>query len=148
MKRMILPVFVLIALLVFASCTVIVKGDGERHPAYLHALSDLRLARAFLDRLTPDMQQDATETAAIAQINAAIKDIKEAAAEDGKNLNDHPPVDKRLARADRFTKTLELLNKVFNDINREEDNVFAKELKKSALGHINKARNILNGINE
>ena len=45
------------------------------HPAYLHALSDLRLARAYLDQIAwPPVQQD--EEHAIREIDAAIGEIK------------------------------------------------------------------------
>ena len=45
------------------------------HPAYLHALSDLRLARAYLDQIAwPPVQRD--EEHAIREIDAAIGEIK------------------------------------------------------------------------
>src|ERR1700684_4501590 len=62
------------------------------HPAYLHALSDLRLARAYLDPIAwPPVQRD--EEHAIREIDAAIGEIKRASIDDGKNLEDHPQVD-------------------------------------------------------
>ena len=62
------------------------------HPAYLHALSDLRMARAYLDQIAwPPVQKD--EEHAIREIDAAIGEIKRASIDDGKNLEDHPPID-------------------------------------------------------
>jgi hypothetical protein len=51
---------------------------GGKHPAYLHALSDLRAARAHLER--PDHGElRHEEKEAIHQINDAIDEIKKAA---------------------------------------------------------------------
>src|ERR1700687_2049537 len=80
------------------------------HPAYLHALTDLRHARAHLSVQTPNWRGAADEQRAIGAIDAAIREIQEAAIDDGKNLNDHPPVDERWSRADRLHRAMELLN--------------------------------------
>jgi hypothetical protein len=73
------------------------------HPAYLHALSDLRLARAFLDQIAwPPVQRD--EEHAIREIDAAIGEIKRASIDDGKNLEDHPPIDTRMRPDGRFRR--------------------------------------------
>lgn len=138
----------LTCLFLLSSCTVVVREHVNSHPFYLSALSDLRLARAFLDKLTPNEELDAVEIGAIAEINAAIKEIKEAAIDDGRNLSDHPAIDVKLGRTDRFTKALELLDKVHKDINHGEDNAFANDLKKRALKHVNRARNIIKGVAE
>ena len=69
--------------------------DPGRHPAYLHALTDLRHARAHLENLAPTHHMDKEEEHAIDEIDKAIEEIKRAAIDDGKNLNDHPPVDAR-----------------------------------------------------
>src|SRR5450432_3641401 len=66
-----------------------------RHPAYLHALEDLRAARASLER-PANVVVKWDEKQAIREIDAAIREIKEAAIDDGKNLNDHPPIDVNL----------------------------------------------------
>jgi hypothetical protein len=89
------------------------------HPAYLHALSDLRLARAYLDQIAwPPVQRD--EEHAIREIDAAINEIKRASIDDGKNLEDHPPVDARMRPDGRFRKALELLDKAHNDTARAD----------------------------
>src|ERR1700753_2160265 len=51
------------------------------HPAYLHALSDLRMARAFLER-PANVVVKWDEKRAITEIDAAIREIKEAAIDD------------------------------------------------------------------
>ena len=72
-----------------------------KHPAYLHALTDLRHARAFLAR-PAGIVVKWDENRAIRELDAAIKEIKEASIDDGKNLDDHPPVDAGLVWGDRL----------------------------------------------
>jgi hypothetical protein len=109
-----------------------------KHPAYLHALTDLRHTRAHLER--PDSgEQREEEKEAIHQIDDAINEIKKAAIDDGKDLNDHPPVDAGLDHAGRLHRAKELLEKAHQDIAREEDNSFAQGLQQRAFGHIDKA---------
>ena len=67
------------------------------HPAYLHALSDLRDARAHLEHQGND-PADHEEESAIGNIDKALDDIKKAAIDDGKNIRDHVPVDAHLQR--------------------------------------------------
>jgi hypothetical protein len=110
----------------------------DRHPAYLHALTDLRHARAHLER--PDgghLRHE--EEDAIHEIDAAINEIKKASIDDGKDLNDHPPVDSHMDWPGRLHRAIELLNKAHEDIAREEDNKFAQGLQERAMGHIDKA---------
>jgi hypothetical protein len=110
-----------------------------RHPFYLHALSDLRAARWLLAHRPGDTAVSAHEGMAIGQIDAAINDIKIAAIDDGKKLNDHPAVDgtgdwrARLHRAD------DLLHKVHADVLREEDDPAVRGLRNRAVGHIDGA---------
>jgi tetratricopeptide (TPR) repeat protein len=113
-------------------------GVAQEHPAYLHALTDLRHARAHLER--PDHGElREQEKKAIHEIDEAINEIKKAAIDDGKDLNDHPPVDARMDWTGRLHRAIELINKAHNDIAREEDNRFAQGLQQRALEHIDKA---------
>jgi tetratricopeptide (TPR) repeat protein len=143
MKKSLFSVLSLLALtFVLSSCRVVVV-EGGAHPAYLRALSDLRLARAYLNKVTDSDVVAQEEADAVASINKAIGEIKKAAIEDGKNLKDHPVVDAALDRQGRFQKALELLKSARHDINKEEDNGNAEGLKDRALGHINNAINAL-----
>jgi hypothetical protein len=110
------------------------------HPAYLHGLTDLRHARAHLDRMTDNGREDADEARAIDEIDAAIQEVKEAAIDDGKNLNDHPPVDAHWGRHDRLRRAMELLDQAHDDIDKREQDEFAHGLKHRALHHIDEAR--------
>ena len=113
---------------------------GGAHPAYLHALSDLRLVRALLARpASPDVQWD--EGAAIGEVDAAIREIKRAAIDDGKPLEDHPPIDAALHHRDRLRNAMEMLHKSAGDIEQREDNAWNNGLRGRALGHIRNAEN-------
>jgi hypothetical protein len=112
----------------------------EAHPAYLHALSDLRAARWLIAHRAADnyaMGQD--ELLALDEIAAATQEIKHASIDDGKDLNDHPPIDAHLNRSGRLHEALELLRKVRNDVGREEDDPRTRELQHRALEHIDVA---------
>src|ERR1700679_3221605 len=117
-----------------------------RHPAYLHALTDLRHARAHLARETDSGRMDREEEHAINEIDKAIDEIKRASIDDGKNLNDHPPVDAHMDRAGRFHRAMELLDKAHNDIAREEDDPSVRGLRDRALHHIDEAHHIVDHL--
>ena len=135
------------ALTVFAALLAILAIAGKPasaqqvpgpHPAYLHALSDLRLARAYLDQIAwPPVQRD--EEHAIREIDAAIGEIKQASIDDGKNLQDHPPIDVNMRPDGRFRKALELLDKAHNDTARAEDVPQARGMRDRAVHHIDQA---------
>jgi hypothetical protein len=85
----------------------------------------------------PDVKWD--ENKAIREIDAAIREIKQAAIDDGKPIEDHPPVDAKLGHRDRLRVAMELLHKAAEDIEQREDNNFAKGLRKRANEHIRAA---------
>jgi hypothetical protein len=134
------------AVLVFflAVCTALTFADDPgRHPAYLHALSDLRHARAHHERFTPSDRMNNEEQHAIEEIDRAIAEIKHASVDDGKDLNDHPPVDAHMGHRGRYQRAMELLDKAHNDIAREEDDSWARGLRNRAIGHIDEAHRIV-----
>jgi hypothetical protein len=111
------------------------------HPAYLHALSDLRAARWLIDHRPGDWQQSADEADAVRQIDASINEIKRAAIDDGKNIADHPPVDEHADHPGRIHEAVQYLKKARADISGEEDNVGLNGLRDRAIGHIDGAIN-------
>jgi hypothetical protein len=122
----------------FVSLSAVAQPPQGQHPAYLHALTDLRHARAHLER--PDHGElREQEKKAIHEIDAAIDEIKKAAIDDGKDLNDHPAVDARMDWPGRLHRALELLDKAHADIAHEEDNRAAQGLQQRAFEHIDKA---------
>jgi hypothetical protein len=123
---------------VYTAVTAAPAAARGEHPAYLHALSDLRDARAHLER--PDGgERREQERKAIEEIDAAIFEIKRASIDDGKNINDHMPVDAHLDWPGRLHRAVELLDKAHSDVSREEDNRFADGLQARALEHIDRA---------
>jgi D-alanyl-D-alanine carboxypeptidase len=114
-------------------------APAQAHPAYLHALADLRLARAMLERKGGDRAMKWDEHVAVESIDRAIADIRQAAIDDGKNLQDHPPIDAREPRAGRLHKALAALHQAREDISKEEDNAFANGLRAKGLHNIDEA---------
>jgi hypothetical protein len=117
---------------------VMVPAPGV-HPHYLAALSDLRNARANLEKKGGDRAMKWDEREAIGAIDRAIKNIKEAAIDDGRNLADHPPIDAKEPRNGRLHKALDALRAARADIDREEDNAFARGLRGRASHDIDEA---------
>jgi len=110
-----------------------------KHPGYLHALSDLRDARWNLQHRPGDVGVSEQEDIAIDEIDHAIGEIKKAAIEDGKNLDNHPQEDAHLDHPGRLHHALELLRKVHNDLSGEEDNPETRDLKHRSLDHVDAA---------
>ena len=129
-----------------ASTTIQAQPVPGPHPAYLHALSDLRAARHYLsDRWAwePVRQED---NAAIREIDAAINEIKQASIDDGKGLNDPFRIDTRLSPHDRFRKANELLYSAHNDLAKAEDVPESRGLRNRALGHVDHAHQVVDKV--
>jgi hypothetical protein len=109
------------------------------HPRYLHAISDLRTARAYLFRTDwRDIMRN--QRSAVEEIDRAIGAARNAAIDDGRNPNDYPPVDARLGWHDRFIKALELLNSAERDLSFAEDNRAAAGWRAEALQGVANAK--------
>src|SRR3984893_2596886 len=117
-----------------SACKPTVNVERGEHPYYLHALSDLRAARWMIEHRPGNWQQTVDEVEAVHRIDAAIGEIKKAAIEDGKNLEDHPPVDERNDHDGRLHVALDFLRKARQDISHDEDNRFAQGLQGRAYG--------------
>jgi hypothetical protein len=112
---------------------------GPAHPAYLHAMEDLRAARAHLARPTDNANTAWNEHVAIDEIDVALKDIREAAYEDGKDPDTVTGVDVRMDWSGRLHRSLELLRKARQDCEHFEANPEARGLQDGAVLHIEKA---------
>jgi hypothetical protein len=112
------------------------------HPAYLHAVSDLRYARALLYRedWRPVMRD---QQAAVEEIDRAIGEAKRAAIDDGKNPNDHPPIDRGFGWEGRFRKAVELLNSAEHDLSEAETNGAAAGWRNAALSNVRNAKHFV-----
>jgi hypothetical protein len=112
------------------------------HPAYLHAISDLRYARALLYR--PDWRPVMRDQqAAVEEIDRAIAEAKRAAIDDGKNPDDHPPIDRALGWEGRFRKAMELLNSAEHDLSEAETNGAAAAWRNTALTNVRSAKHFV-----
>ena len=119
--------------------TTVMFAQSGKHPAYLHALSDLRAARWMIEHRPGNWQQTEDEIAAVKKIDEAINEIKRASIDDGKDINDHPKVDENPDHMGRLHKAVDFLNKAKEDINKEEDNGVAQDLRSKANNKIEEA---------
>jgi hypothetical protein len=110
----------------------------DKHPAYLHALGNLRYARALMAHPDSGVLRD-PEKAAIDEIDQAIAELKAAAIDDGKSLDDHPGIDSHLRWIPRLNKAADVLNKAHDDVQKEEDDAATQGLQSRILEHIGKA---------
>jgi hypothetical protein len=125
----------LFAALALAGCA----SPPPKHPAYLHALTDLRDARWNLEHRPGDATVSEQEDVAVTEIDRAISELKRAALDDGKNLGNRPHEDARLDHPGRLHHAVELLLKARADVDREEDNPQAREFRNRASQHIGEA---------
>ncbi len=124
-------------LLPLASQELLAQG---KHPHYLRALSDLRDARGLLQRPNGgELRQQEKE--AIHQIDEAIGEIKRASIDDGKNIDEHAPVDAHWPWQGRLHKSRDLLDKAIADCGKEEDDPHTQGLQVRILEHLHKAHN-------
>jgi hypothetical protein len=129
--------FVLSSVFAFASVTF-ADAPGA-HPAYLHALTDLRTARWHLDQRGGSRELKASDHDAIQEIDYCIDEIKKASIDDGKNLNDHPKEDAGKDKQGHVHRARQLLEKAKKDILEKEDNQFANGLRDRAVHHLDEA---------
>jgi hypothetical protein len=112
------------------------------HPSYLRAISDLRYARALLYRQDwrPVMRD---QQAAVEEIDRAIGEAKRAAIDDGKNPDDHPPIDRGLGWEGRFRKAMELLTSAERDLSEAETNGAAAAWRNASLSNVRNAKHFV-----
>jgi hypothetical protein len=118
-------------------------GFFGHHPRYLHAMSDLRYARALLEQMdAPNVMAD--EQNAVRELDAAIHEIKEAAADDWKLVGEHPKVDtSKWDHRGRLHEALKVLARAHGDVSKEEDDADARDLQKRAIRHIDFSMNFV-----
>jgi len=129
-----LPAVMLAAALPFGA-----QADTPVHPAYLHALSDLRAARADLGHKAGNDPVSQQEDKAIAEIDDAATAIKRIAKADQKGLYNKPVEDAHLDHAGRLHHAEDLLKQAQNDLAQREDNPEAKTLQRHAVAHVQAA---------
>jgi hypothetical protein len=109
-----------------------------RHPAYLHARTDLR-ASQFLMRVREEPNVTRNLREADREVEAAVHEIDRAAVLDHKDIDDRPRIDTSLDRRGRFEKIVALLRSARADLAREEDNGRARQWRNAAYQHIDAA---------
>ena len=134
---------ILLAGFAAAPAAVVAQQVPGPHPAYLHALGDLRAARHYLNDGWAWEAVRRDDNAAVGEIDAAIREIKRAAIDDGKGDADPYPIDRRLSPHDRFRKANELLAAAHHDLDKAEDVREARGLRDRALAHIDQAHQIV-----
>jgi len=125
-----------------AAVAVVLAGcvsAPQSHPAYLHALENLRSARWMVEHRPGDLVRSVYEVDAVRQIDWAMYEIRKAAIDDGKNVNWHPVVDDRTDHIGRLHEALRYLQEAHSEVARDEDNFFATGLRNRAIGGIDAA---------
>ena len=111
----------------------------DKHPAYAHALSDLRAARWLIDHKTGNWEQSIDERGAVNQIDAAMKEITTAGLDDGRRLEDHGKLEERPDHMGRLHEAMDLLKQAREDLTHGEDDAFGNHLRDRAYKNIDKA---------
>lgn len=105
---------------------------AQSHPHYTKALTDLRLARALLQ--APDTgRAEGFEKTAIGDIDQAMSEIRHAAIDDGKPMDDHPPIDANVSHKDRLHEILALVEGAGRDLAVDEDDQKALGWRERAM---------------
>lgn len=131
----------LLAALAAMFLTLAISASAEtpgKHPAYLHARSDLAKARQLMQE-GEEGNVAAQLRNALNEVNQAIGEIDRAAVLDRKDVDDHPPIDANLKCLNKFREIFRLLHSAQKDIDREEDNPASRQWRNRANGDINDA---------
>jgi hypothetical protein len=130
--------FSTLAVALLATVAAALGDVPGRHPAYLHARTDLRRAEHLMDWSEfRNVRHDLDDSAK--HVREAIHEIDSAAAWDRKDLLDNPPVDAYPDRVGRFRAIAGFLFSARRDIEHEEDNPAARAWRNRAIEHIDKA---------
>jgi hypothetical protein len=108
------------------------------HPGYVHALNDLRYARALL-QFPAEWNVTGHERAATSYVNRAFGDVRQAGIDDGKDVFAPMPVDANLSHRDRLARALVAIQSAHRDINGWETNGAAAGARNAADGDLNAA---------
>jgi hypothetical protein len=116
-----------------------------QEPRYLHALSNLRQARAWL---LWDHSPYATDGRhrAVDEIDKAIKEVKRAAKDDGENTNFTPPASAQAQGGGAVHSAMDLLSVAYEDIKFGNDSPENAGLQNRAMQHMAEARRICQNI--
>ncbi len=136
---------VLCALILAGGPTSIYAQTPGQHPEYLHAIRDLREARGLLQTNFTVPAHIQAASSLTREIDAAIRDLKNASHIDEKNLQAVPPA-KDMPPVGRFHKIKDLLMSARDDAKGTESDPAAISSRNGGLTHINEAISIVNGV--
>jgi hypothetical protein len=141
LKSLTLAATALLTLMILAPSTP-AQAQG---PRYLHALSNLRMARAWIQSDGRPQFSDIRKHA-VHEIDKAIDEVKKAARDDGKYTNWTPPPSSGGNPATPITSALTLLDEAHGDVGAGQDAPENMGLQVRALQHIDAARQDLQEI--
>jgi tetratricopeptide (TPR) repeat protein len=136
-KSLAATAFALLTLVFLASPTL----SHAQEPKYLHALSNLRQARAWLQWDHNPYTADARHHA-VGEIDKAIDEVKKAAQDDGRDTNFTPPPSAQAQGGGAVHSAKNLLDVAFGDIKYGYDNPANAGLQERAKQHISEAQRI------
>jgi len=136
-RKLMVPCLAAVALCLCTTSTF--AETPGKHPAYLHARSDLAKARQLLRQPGEEGNVAAQLRNAMGEVNQAIGEIDRAAVLDRKDMDDNPAIDTNLKCLNKFREIFRLLRSAQKDIDREEDNPAARPWRNRANGEINEA---------
>jgi hypothetical protein len=129
------PVLAGFALLTFLS---LVPATPAKAQAYLHALSDLRSARVYLQMETRPDLADAVQHS-VNEINKAIDEIKIVATREGKDTWQTPPPQSGGDPAAPIHNAVRLLREARGDLGPAADSPDNNGLRDRSIKHIDEA---------
>ncbi len=141
LKPLSVAAFALLTFLFMAPAT----QAHAQYPMYLHAISDLRSARWYLQQDTRREFVGLREHA-IDEMSRAINDMKQAAIDDGKNPWRTPPPQSGGNMGAPIHSALRLVIEARNDVGRGSDAPGNRGLQMRSLRHIDEAHRALNEI--
>jgi hypothetical protein len=118
------------------------NSEGSR-PHFQQALSDLRAARWMVEHKAGDRPQTQEEREAIMQIDAAIRELRDAAVYDGMGALARPKVEARPDHEGRLRGTLDFLLKAHEEMDIDDDNPAIRGLRDRSLHSIEAASQAL-----
>ncbi|HAT31245.1 MAG TPA: hypothetical protein DCW29_10455 [Janthinobacterium sp.] len=114
--------------------------EPGRHPAYVHAMNDLREANWMVEHRHPENGNiNAAEQRVSDEIHAAYRELKQAASYDGKDFRNKPDIDTSMPREGMMHRALEALRLAHTAVAQPEDDSRSRDMQHRALQHIDSA---------
>jgi hypothetical protein len=137
-RKFLLFLPLLLAAIVLLPSTAPAQVPGP-HPHYMRAIEDLRLARAYLSEGWGFEAVRGDDDKAVAEIDQAMREIRMAEIDDGKDIGNHPPLEVHLSWRDRFGRANDLLNRAQTNLDQAEEIPESRGMRNRALVHIHRA---------